>query len=132
MRAAVAALLACAALAAWAQTCLVCGEIRSVREVSHAGRETKDPGPAVGSASGLDTPPVVGTVAAFRFGKGGNESWSFGAAGTPEMQARLGETNYEITVAMDAGESRTLQRRDGNRFHVGQRVALRGGEIEPM
>ena len=33
---------------------------------------------------------------------------------------------------MDVGERRTLQRRDGNRFHVGQRVALRAGELEPM
>ena len=58
--------------------------------------------------------------------------WTFGAAGTPEMQARLGETTYEVTVAMDMGERRVLQRRDGNRFHVGQRVALRSGELEPM
>jgi len=48
------------------------------------------------------------------------------------MQAALGETTYEITVAMDMGEKRTLRRRDGNRFHVGQRVALRSGELEPM
>ena len=48
------------------------------------------------------------------------------------MQARLGDTTYEVTVAMDMGERRVLQRRDGNRFHVGQRVALRAGELEPM
>ena len=48
------------------------------------------------------------------------------------MQARLGEIYYEVTVAMDGGERRTVQRRDGNRFHVGQRVALRSGELEPM
>jgi outer membrane lipoprotein SlyB len=48
------------------------------------------------------------------------------------MQRRLGDTYYELTVVMDGGERRTLQRRDGNRFHVGQRVALRSGELEPM
>jgi outer membrane lipoprotein SlyB len=74
---------------------------------------------------------VVGTVAQFHFG-GGKGDWTFGAAGTPELQARLGETTYEVTVAMDSGDRRTLQRKDGNRFHVGQRVALRGGELEPM
>lgn len=110
-----------------AQTCLVCGEIRSIREVSAARAA---PPAAVGSPSGLDTGPVVGSVAQFSFGAGGG--WHFGAAGTPEMQARFGETSYEITVAMDDGERRTVQRRDVGRFHVGQRVALRSGELEPM
>ena len=76
--------------------------------------------------------PVVGTVAQFHFGGGKSEGWSFGAAGTPEMQTRLGETYYEVTVAMDSGDKRTVQRKDGNRFYVGQRVALRSGELEPM
>ena len=133
MRAA-AALLGCVALTVasvtvLAQTCLVCGEIRSIREIN--ARLSPKPAPGVvGSPSGLDSGPVVGTVAQFHFGK--DERWTFGAAGTPEMQARLGETLYEITVVMDMGERRTLQRRDGNRFHVGQRVALRSGELEPM
>jgi hypothetical protein len=117
-------------LTVWAQTCLVCGEVRSIREMSASGLSQRPAPTTPGSPSGLDTGPVVGTVAQFHFGK--NEGWSFGAAGTPEMQSRLGETMYEITVAMDMGEKRTLQRRDGNRFHVGQRVALRQGELEPM
>ena len=122
----------CTTLTVLAQTCLVCGEIRSVREI---GAQQRDSTPRqVGSPSGLDSGPagpVVGTVAQFHFGPG-PERWTFGAAGTPELQARLGETTYEVTVAMDSGEKRTLQRRDGHRFHVGQRVALRQGEIEPM
>jgi|SRR5262245_7522979 len=116
----------------WAQTCLVCGEIRSIREVSSGSAQRQAP-TTPGSPQGLDTGPVVGTVAQFHFGRGDNtERWTFGAAGTPELQDRLGATTYEITVAMDMGEKRTLQRRDGNRFHVGQRVALRQGELEPM
>jgi hypothetical protein len=126
-----AALLAFVALGAWAQTCLVCGEVRSIREVHDAGtgaaaRTTP------GSPQGLDTGPVVGTVAEFRFDRGRAEGWTFGAAGTPEMQARLGETTYEVTVAMDVGESRTLRTREAHRFHIGQRVAVRAGELEPM
>jgi outer membrane lipoprotein SlyB len=120
-----------------AQTCQVCGEIRGVREVRAS--EERAPAPAavsVGTSSGLDTPPVVGTVAQFRFDRGrayDGEGWAIGgAAGTPEMQARLGETTYELTVAMDLGETRTLRRADGARFHIGQRVALRGGNLEPM
>jgi hypothetical protein len=48
------------------------------------------------------------------------------------MQTRLGQTTYEVTVAMDAGESRTVRTREAHRFQVGQRVAVRGGELEPM
>ena len=130
MRAA-AALLAFVALAALAQTCLVCGEVRSIREVHE--RDSDSPARATpGSPSGLDTGPVVGTVAQFRFDRGRAESWTFGASGTPEMQARLGATTYEVSVAMDIGETRTLRRPDAHRFHVGQRVAVRGGELEPM
>ena len=131
MRRAFTAFLASSALTVWAQTCLVCGEIRSIREVHGGGTETATR-TTPGRPSGLDTGPVVGTVAQFHFGAGKADSWTFGAAGTPEMQARLGETTYEVTVAMDMGERRVLQRRDGNRFHVGQRVALRSGELEPM
>jgi outer membrane lipoprotein SlyB len=130
MRRALLAGLACASLSAWAQTCQVCGEIRAIREVSAQPRSSASTPSQVGAPSALDTGPVVGTVAQFHFGKG--EGWSFGAAGTPEMQTRLGETYYEVTVAMDTGDKRTVQRRDGNRFYVGQRVALRSGELEPM
>jgi hypothetical protein len=135
MRRPLGALLAFFALTVWAQTCLVCGEIRAIREVGGASAAMGSkplPTAPVGTSHGLDTPPVVGTVAQFQFDSGRGGDWSFGAAGTPEMQARLGETYYEVTVAMDAGERRTLQRKDGNRFHVGQRVALRSGELEPM
>ena len=121
--------LAFFASAAVAQTCLVCGEIRGIREVGGLQERTSEP---VGTRGGLDTPPVVGTVAQFRFGAEKGEGWTFGAAGTPEVQSRLGETTYEVTVLMDSGERHTLQRRDGNRFRVGQRVALRQGELEPM
>jgi hypothetical protein len=131
------ALLAClagAALSAWAQTCTVCGQVRSIREVSAARplRAAAQPDAAPGTASALDTPPVVGTVARFEFDRGRPDGWHLGSAGTPEMQLRLGETYYEVVVAMDGGERRTVQRRDGNRFHIGQRVALRSGELEPM
>jgi outer membrane lipoprotein SlyB len=126
-----AAVLSCAALTAWAQTCQVCGEIRAIREVSAAPSGRTSPQTSVGTQSGLDTAPVVGTVAQFRWGQG-EEKWTFGAAGTPEMQDRLGQTYYELVVAMDTGDKRTLQRRDVSRFYVGQRVALRSGELEPM
>jgi hypothetical protein len=125
------AALGVASLTVLAQTCLVCGEVRAIREVSGSSMAQKTSS-GVGTQSGLDTAPVVGTVAQLHFGGGKSEGWSFGAAGTPEMQTRLGQTYYELTVAMDSGEKRTVERKDGNRFHVGQRVALRAGELEPM
>jgi hypothetical protein len=127
--------VACWALTAWAQTCTVCGQVRAIREVSAArptAANAQRAPAAVGTSSGLDTGPVVGTVARFEFDSGRPESWHLGAAGTPEMQLRLGEIYYEVTVVMDGGDRRTVQRRDGNRFHVGQRVALRSGKLEPM
>jgi hypothetical protein len=127
--------VACWALTAWAQTCTVCGQVRAIREVSAARPTAADaprPTAAVGTSSALDTGPLVGTVARFEFDSGRPDSWHLGAAGTPEMQLRLGEIYYEVTVVMDGGDRRTVQRRDGNRFHVGQRVALRSGELEPM
>ena len=128
---ALAALLGFTALTVFAQTCLVCGEVRSVREVNAGSSQRQNP-TTPGSPQGLDTGPVVGTVAQFHFGAEKGERWSFGAAGTPDLHARLGETVYEVTVTMDGGDRRTLQRKDGHRFHVGQRVALRQGELEPM
>jgi hypothetical protein len=130
------ACVTCWTLTASAQTCTVCGEVRAIREVS-AARTTSSAtsqllNAPVGTASAADTGPVVGTVARFEFDRDRPDSWHLGAAGTPDMRSRLGETYYELTVVMDGGDRRTLQRRDGNRFYVGQRVALRSGELEPM
>jgi opacity protein-like surface antigen len=140
MRSALLAALLCAASSASSQTCLVCGEVRAIRELNAPNRAPPAPGAtASGTQSDLYAGPVVGTVAQFQFGgarttnrASRGEGWSFGAAGTPEMRTRLGEIAYEITVKMDSGERHTLRRRDGHRFHVGQRVAVRQGELEPM
>jgi hypothetical protein len=128
------ALLAGLAPLAQAQTCTVCGEVRSIREVGALRPQGVEPreAAALGTGSALDTPPVVGTVARFEFDRDRPDSWHLGAAGTPEMRQRLGEVYYEVTVAMDGGERRSVERRDGNRFYVGQRVALRSGALEPM
>jgi outer membrane lipoprotein SlyB len=116
--------------------CPVCGEIRSIREV-HVGRrapvQSGAPVEHIGSQPGTDDWRVVGTVAYLTWGtEKSDEGWRVGAVGTPEMQSQLGETSYEITVAMDSGERRSIQRRDGLRFRVGQRVTLRSGELETV
>jgi hypothetical protein len=140
--------------AAWAQTdkpldlrlppelpaagsvCRACGEIHSIREVHIARPLQPQAGPAtetIGSQPGTDDWRVVGTVAYLPLGAGSkDEKWRVGAVGTPEMQAQLGESSYEISVQMDSGERRDVLRRDGSRFRVGQRVTLRSGEIEAL
>jgi len=123
--------------AAAGSVCKACGEIRSIREV-HIGTALPTGASAsadyIGSRPGTDDWRVVGTVAYLPLGAGSksDEKWRIGAVGTPEMQAQIGQSSYEITVQMDSGERRTVQRRDGSRFQVGQRVTLRTGEIEPM
>ncbi len=53
-----------------------------------------------------------------------------GAVGTPEMVERFGSSTYEIAVRMDSGERQVVQRKDGARFRVGDRVTLSGGMME--
>jgi len=117
--------------------CTVCGEIRSIREVNVGRRSPAAPGASssdyIGSRPGTDDWRVVGPVAILPIGPGSkDEGWRVGAVGTPEMQGQFGESSYEITVLMDSGDRRTIQRRDGSRFQVGQRVRLRSGELEAM
>jgi hypothetical protein len=119
--------------AAGGSVCTVCGEIRSIREV-HVGRApAAQAGVPTGASPATDDWRVVGAVAYLPLGQGTNgERWRLGAVGTPEMQDQFGESSYEIMVLMDGGERRTIQRRDGSRFKLGQRVRLRGGELEAM
>jgi hypothetical protein len=48
------------------------------------------------------------------------------------MQPWLSESAHEVVVNMDDGERRTFRPRNPGRFHVGQRVTLRYGELEPL
>jgi len=112
--------------------CNVCGEIRSVREIHvglAAGRAISNP--SSGHSPGEEG-PVVGNVLSLPFGPGKDDAPRVGTAGTPEMNARFAESSFEITVLMDSGERRTLQRRDGRKFQVGDRVTMRSGELELM
>lgn len=121
---------------AGSSVCSLCGEIRSIREVYVGRGPGLQAGPAteqISSQPGSDDWRVIGAVAYLPLGAPKNDDgWRFGAVGTPEMQGQFGESSYEIAVLMDSGERRSLQRRDGSRFRVGQRVSLRSGELEPM
>ena len=113
------------------------GVVVSIREV-HAGTGSaapRTPAQAVGSPSDLEQAPPVGAVVYLPFagasGGPSGEGWRYGAAGTPEMQARFAQTAYEVIVDMEDGERRTFRPHDPGRFRIGQRVSVRSGELEP-
>ena len=53
-----------------------------------------------------------------------------GGVGTPEMQERFAQTTYDIVVQLDNGGYTSVQRADGARYQVGDRVRLRGVQLE--
>ena len=111
------------------------GTVASIRQINTGSETALTPrsGPRqVGTQSALDQGPLVGAVVFTPVGPGTSDKWSFGAAGTPEMQPWLSESAHEVVVNMDDGERRTFRPRNPERFHVGQRVTLRYGELEPL
>jgi hypothetical protein len=113
--------------------CEHCGVIRSIREIQ-SQRPVAVPqvfqNPQMGS--GPDTVMRVGAVVALPTSEGPESQPFVGGVGTPEMRARFSESTYEITVRLDTGAYAVTQRRDGSRFRVGDRVRLRGIELEQL
>ena len=107
-----------------ASTCRVCGEIRSIREV------TVTPNRDAMNRPGGQL--VFGAVIQLPFGPGGKEDPYVGGVGTQEMAERMGANTYEITIRMDNGDQQILNRRDGGNFRVGERVTVSGGIIAPL
>src|SRR4051812_28364035 len=114
------------------------GTVASVREVGVAPKKTPRPAGAqpVGAPGDIEEAPPVGAVLYLPFGGSsgpkGDKKWRVGAAGTPEMQAELGKTTYEVAVVMDDGERRVFRLPDGSRFKAGHRVTVRSGALEPL
>lgn len=112
------------------EPCDACGTIRSIREV-RVQRPVAVP--RVFQNNPIDQGPgsqvIVGAVVALPLG-GGTEKPFVGGVGTPEMRERFSETTYEVTVQFDNGGYSIVQRADGASFRVGDRVRLRGIELE--
>ena len=110
--------------------CNNCATVRSVRELT----PTRDRVPA-----NPVTNPPVGTprsevlVGAVFYHPLSETSEGFvGGVGTPEMRARFAGTSYEITLRMDDGSYRLVERRDGARFQPGDRVRVVQGSLQPF
>jgi hypothetical protein len=114
-----------------AKPCDNCGVIRSIREIQ-SQRPVAVPqafqNPQMNSGS--DSAMRVGAVVALPTSDGPGSQPFVGGVGTPEMRERFSETTYEITLRLDTGAYAQTQRRDGGRFRVGDRVRMRGIELE--
>jgi len=111
------------------------GVVASIRQISSGSETALAPrsGPRqVGTQSALDQGPLVGAVVYMPTGPSSPDTLNFGAAGTAEMQPWLSESSVEVIVTMDDGERRTFRPRNPERFHPGQRVTVRYGDLEPL
>lgn len=113
------------------ESCSNCGIIRSIREIQ-SQRPTAVPqafqNPQI--SNGPDSSVRVGAVVALPLSDTRSDQAFVGGVGTPEMRARFSESSYEITVLLDNGAYAMAQRRDGTRFRVGDRVRMRGIDLE--
>ena len=79
---------------------------------------------------GQDSSVLIGAVVALPMSDGSKDQPFVGGVGTPEMRVRFSESSYEITVLLDNGAYAIAQRRDGARYRVGDRVRMRGIDLE--
>ena len=77
-------------------------------------------------SSGPGGPNLVGAVIYLPIGGGSAERPFVGGVGTPEMQERFRDSTYEIAIRLDDGALRVIQRHDGPRYSVHDRVRLAG------
>jgi len=112
------------------ESCDRCGVVRSIREIQ---LQRPVAVPKVFQTDPVDRGPgstvLVGAVVALPMGERSDQSF-VGGVGTPEMRRRFTETTYEIVIRLDNGGYTSVQRKDGAYFQVGDRVRVRGIELE--
>jgi outer membrane lipoprotein SlyB len=110
------------------------GTVVAVRDVYATGKGPTPASAQASSATGssLDTGMPVGAVAYWNFGPGAGDGMKVGAVGRGDMQNWLTDHAKEVVVKMDDGETRTFRPPNPGRFQVNERVAVRGGTIEPQ
>ena len=115
-------------------TCRDCGVVRSIREI-RTERKASRQDTYVSSQQYLqsrpfDQQPLVGPAISFSWGGGSQTQTTVGAVGSPEMQQRFIEINYEITVRFDDGRYGLIEQADPGDLRVGDRVRLLKGRLE--
>ena len=116
------------------EPCNGCGRILSIREIRVDRNNPRVPsvfrgGP--GSSSAVGERNLVGAVIYLPLGGETADRPFVGGVGTPEARERFGESSYELLVRLDDDSLHTIERTDGSRYRVGDRVRLSGvGKIE--
>lgn len=110
--------------------CERCGTIRSIQETRvqrpvNVPKVFQNPQMEQGPGSTV----IVGAVVALPLG-GSTERPFVGGVGTPEMRERFSETTYQVVVQLDDGGFTQVQRADGASFRVGDRVRVKGTDLE--
>ena len=112
------------------EPCVECGHVTSVREIA-LERRASAPFAFAGGSRGMAEPNLVGAVVYLPLSSSSADKPFVGGVGTPEMRQRFGESSYAVTVRLDDGTTRVVQRPDGTRFRPGDRVRLVGAsELE--
>jgi hypothetical protein len=115
------------------ERCEACGRIASIREISTVhGIPAASLAPVPGGQAGSPNEQnLIGAVIYLPLGGQSADKPYIGGVGTPEMNARMRETTYEITLRMDDGTYRMVRRADAASFDVGDRVRWLGAsELE--
>ena len=116
-------------------TCRDCGVLRSVREV-RTERKGRAPDVYVTSPQYQDArpfdKPLIGPAISLSWGAGASTQPKIGAVGSPEMQQRLIDISYEITIRFDDGRFGLFDQDSADGLRPGDRVKVVKGRVERM
>jgi len=116
-----------------AVSCRDCGVLRSVREV-RTERKGRVPDVYVTSPQYQDArpfdKPLIGPAISLSWGAGSSTQPKIGAVGSPEMQQRLIDISYEITVRFDDGRFGLFDQDNADGLRPGDRVRVANGRVE--